>query len=111
MCYRSQVVGPCSQSFYWMVVIKWCDIMHEAIIFTSGVCLQARDCIGNTWSHQSMDNLEMYQQITYRRYVQQGITEEVGLLRKRYNMRLWCLLRDHPTYVGMSAPCTFLFFG
>ena len=42
-------MGPCSQWFNWRVCIKWCDRVHEAISLTSGVCLQACDCVGNVW--------------------------------------------------------------
>ena len=49
-------------------------------LFLDFMRLQARDCIGNTWSHQVMENLDMSQQITYMRYMQQGTAEEVGLL-------------------------------
>ena len=34
----------------------------------------------NTKPHQPMDNMEMSQQIMYKRYVQQGPAEEMGLL-------------------------------
>ena len=68
---------------------------------TSGVCLQARDCIGNTWSHQPMDNLEMSLHITYRRYVQQGTVEEVGLLWRRPG--IFCLLTPFLSRCGSPS--------
>ena len=68
--YISQVVGPRTQSFCWRVLYHSVTECMK-LFLASGVYLQARDCIGNTWSHQPMDNMEMSQQITYRRYVQQ----------------------------------------
>ena len=71
-------MGPCSQYFYQVVC------QNDGNYFLApGVYLQARDCIGNTWSYQPIDNLVMSQRITYMCYVQQGTAEEVDY--KRYS--------------------------
>ena len=74
------LVGPFCQSFCWRIFYQVARQNARSYFLTSCVCLQARDCIGKTWSHEPMDNLEMSQQITYRRYVLQGTAEEVWLL-------------------------------
>ena len=58
----------------------------------------------NTWSHQPMDNLEISQQITYRRYVQQGTAEGMCYYEGDTTCDWWWLIREHQTYVECPPP-------